>query len=356
MKIALLNLPVDNNYGGMLQRFALMAVLRNQGHDVIHLNMRFAYNNGSLFHRCVRDAKRLLLRVCRKYDGPIMPEYRAEKQYRNSCKATDSFYCKYLNHTRRIVAKSALWPICSKMDAIVVGSDQVWRKTIAATFGISTYFCDFVPVGQMKLFAYGVSLGVENSELNEKEIKDFSGLYKRFNAVSVREESGCKLLDSYGWNIPEHVQVLDPTLLLDKECYCKLIDCADTYDVSGSMLCYILDKSEEKTKLINKKAQELGLKPFYLSIDGTVSVEQWLRSFRDAEYVITDSYHGLVFSIIMEKSFYLFRNEFRGNARFDSLLNTCGITNTDDIDWYDVRARLDFNRDQSIFFLKQSLS
>ena len=75
------------------------------------------------------------------------------------------------------------------------------------------------------------------------------------------------------------------------------------------------------------------LKPFELGLtdDKPASIEQWLRSFADAEYVITDSYHGLVFSIIFNKPFHLIRNKFRGNARFESLLMMFSLSEKNNI-------------------------
>ena len=105
--------------------------------------------------------------------------------------------------------------------------------------------------------------------------------------------------------------------------------------------------------------QKLGLKSFYVSLQGetSVSVEQWLRSFDDAEYVITDSYHGLLFSIIFNKPFYLFMNQYRGNARFDSILEVFNITNNcPNIDWIKINQVLNNNKEIAYSYLCESIA
>lgn len=319
MKIALLNLPYDNNYGGNLQRYALMKVLQDMGHDVTHINLRFGYHL-PWYKKPFSYTKRVFLKYLFGKDIKINQECHLRQQYAERCAVTEPFYQRYIKHTDPITDLRKLKDLHG-FDAFVVGSDQVWRKKIAGKY-LCTMFLDFLPAdAAVKRIAYGVSLGVAENELNQEEISRLSELYKRFDAVSVREDSALDLLIDYGWTNPQAIQVLDPTLLLTKDDYMQLIDNASTVPSKGNMFCYILDKTEEKSHLIKQKATELQLKPFELGLsdDKPASIEQWLRSFADAEYVITDSYHGLVFSIIFRKSFYLIKNEFRGNARFDSL-------------------------------------
>ena len=215
---------------------------------------------------------------------------------------------------------------CRNADVLVVGSDQICRKEFVQHFGIGTYFGDFLPdKASLKLIVYGASFGIVEDSLTNRDKEYLAPLYRRFSSVSVREDSGLQLLNDYGWNCPKAEQVLDPTFLLSREEYSQLIDAVDTIPLDGNMACYILDRTDEKAKVISGLAESKGMRPYYLPPNGVVSVEQWLRSFRDAEYIVTDSYHGFVFSIIMKKPVYLFMNRWRGNARFDSLLRLCGI-------------------------------
>ena len=320
MKIALLNLPYDNNYGGNLQRYALMKVLQDMGHDVTHVNLRFDYHL-PWYKKLFSYTKRMILKYLLGRSIKINQERFARQQYKKRCAVTDPFYQRYIKHTEPITDLKKLKEL-DGFDAFVVGSDQVWRKKIAGKY-LGTMFLDFLPADTTaKRIAYGVSLGVSEKELSQKEIDRLLELYKRFDAVSVREDSALDLFKVYGWNNPQAIQVLDPTMLLTKDDYLKLIENGNTVPSKGNMFCYILDKTEEKSQLIVEKAEELQLKPFELGLkdDKPASIEQWLRSFADAEYVITDSYHGLVFSVIFNKPYYLIDNPFRGNARYKSLL------------------------------------
>ena len=118
------------------------------------------------------------------------------------------------------------------------------------------------------------------------------------------------------------VHVLDPTLLLYAEDYAAL--CKDIPQRKPFVFAYILDENEEKLNSIKRFAEQRGL-PYYIkSADSGVSMEDsielWLSYFRDAAFVITDSFHGTAFTINFNKDFYVFGNAQRGNSRFDSLL------------------------------------
>ncbi len=155
-------------------------------------------------------------------------------------------------------------------------------------------------------------------------------LLKKFDAVSVREASGINICRNY-FGV-EALQMLDPTLLLSADDYRGLICKAHTEPSNGNILVYILDKTPEKVALVEKIAKDKNLIPFWLDSPDEyqsnlplekqikMSVEQWLKSFGDAEFVFTDSFHGCIFSIIFRKQFLVFGNPKRGLSRFYSLL------------------------------------
>lgn len=355
MKIALINLPVDNNYGGNLQRFALMKVLQDMGHDVTHLNLRFYYYI-PWYKIPFSYAKNMILKYVLGRDIKIKRELYLQQEYENLCAITEPFYQKYVKHTEAITDIKQFKKYL-EFDAYFVGSDQVWRKKIANKY-LNCMFLDFLPNDtKAKRIAYGVSLGVAENELSNKEIKRLSKLYSQFDAVSVREDSALELFKQYRWNCPKAVHVLDPTMLLQKEDYINLIEDGTTQPSTGNMFCYILDKTDEKSRIIRDKANELHLTPFFLKEqDNASNIEQWLRSFVDAEYVITDSYHGLVFSIIFNKPFCLIRNRFRGNARFDNLLVKTGLVNdVPNYNWERINTLIEEERNKAFNFLYNAL-
>lgn len=354
MKIALLNLQYDTNYGGHLQRYALMTVLQRMGHDVTHLNLRFNFNPAPWYKKPFRTVKRSLRNLLKGGETDIFLERNAQKRYEKACAVTDPFYNRYIKHTGVIDDKEQL---CHELgyDAYLVGSDQVWRKSIADFYGIETYFFDFLPETiSSRRVAYGVSLGTDENELTEDDLKVLTPLYKLFSAVSVREDSGLSLLKNYAWDNPVPSLVLDPTLLLTSTDYQEIINDGTTHPSEGNMFCYILDPTDDKKIIITDYEQSKGLTPFYASDDLShkLPVQQWLRSFSDSEFVITDSFHGMVFSIIFNKPFKLIYNTFRGNARFDSLMRQLQIpANTEEINWEVVDNNLDKMRRVSVDFL-----
>ena len=190
-------------------------------------------------------------------------------------------------------------------------------------------------------------------------------LIKKFSAVSVREASSVQLVKE---NLGVDAQwVLDPTMLLKKEDY---IDVCKNEPESNEpfVFAYILDMTDEKRQMAEKTAKTLGCGVRYLSADKVKkedTIEKWLANFRDAKYVITDSYHGTVFSLIFQKQFYTFYNTYRGNARMDSLKEISGLVNRfitkpvevlgEKISYNDVEEKLERLGEESEIFLSTNL-
>lgn len=352
-KIGLLNLPVDNNFGGHLQRYALMDVLRSQGVDVVHLNCR-PINSFKSVYKVVRC---FIIEFARFFKGFITRKYdwhdlRYLKYLLRRDPKTERFYETYVKHTGRIYTKKELASYLD-FDSYLVGSDQVWRAKMANyQYGIDTYFFDYLPNTKSR-YAYGVSLGTQNGEYTDEEIMRLSSMYRAFKMVSVREEQSIDTFQQCGWNEPAAIPVLDPTMLLDKEHYSNLVTKVYTKKSSGNMFCYVLDENEDKQLKIEQIAKDKHLIPFYISLKTNCSVEQWLRSFMDAEFVVTDSYHGLVFSLIFNKPFYLLYNKQRGNARFESLLNRFCIKRDESVyNWNIINTLMQKERKKSLEYIK----
>lgn len=321
MKIAILTQPLNTNYGGILQCYALQTALQRMGHDVKVLTKR---QYGYLYYIIYPFAvcKRIFKRYVMGKDVPIL-----KAPHEVIRKKSDRFIKEYINQYK---CRTFTANIAKEFDVVVVGSDQVWRPAYSTS--IEEFFLSFLRNAKIKRIAYAASFGVDNcDEYSDKQINICSRLLKKFDAVSVREFSGIELCKK--WFGVNAVQMIDPTLLLSLEDYRTLIANSKTNPLQGNMLVYILDKTDEKISLVENFTSDLGLNPFWfacldesdenLPIEKRIknSVEQWLRAFDDAEYIITDSFHGCIFSIIFRKQFWVIRNEGRGNARFESLLN-----------------------------------
>ena len=268
----------------------------------------------------------------------------------------------------------------SHVPNFIVGSDQVWRAVYARVLTAPPFFfLSFASQEQRKRsFAYAASFGTDEWEGTPEETVECTRLLKDFKAVSVREHSGIRICrEVFG---VEAVQMPDPTLLLEPEDYSRLIRRWWTRRLPHpSMAVYLLDETDEKKKLTQDIAEQAGLYPQQLTAHGDapramdripLSIPQWLRCIREAECVLTDSFHGCVFAIIYNKPFVCLGNEGRGNARFDTLLGTFGledrlITNATTekvlqvlntpIDWKRVNAIHDSERERGINFLKENL-
>lgn len=361
MRIALLNLPVDNNYGGNLQRYALIKTLESLGHDVTFLLCMSSSKKVSPIIMGGRYVKRIIKKTFFDSSVELFIEKRRKLEKEKNEKSVLSFINENFKASQQIHNKEELKQFIFKntFDAFVVGSDQVWRKIITKEYDITSYFFDFLPYDSNSLrIAYAVSLGTDVNELTNLEIKILGDLYSKFSFVSVREKSGLEMIRRYGWTNPKASVLIDPTFLLTKQDYQNLIKRGHTKVSNGNMFCYILDKDENKKKIIGQESKRRNLFPFEASLNDTssFSIYQWLRSFDDSDFIVTDSFHGVVFSIIFNKPFRLINNAFRGNSRFESLFDILEIYGkTDNLNWNIINDRIDTQRHLSLSFLNKAL-
>lgn len=350
-KIALLNLAIDDNYGGNLQRYALVHVLEELGYDVTHLLIMRRWTLWQL-KTPLAIAKRLIERFLLGRKKPILIEKAFQKKYMSYYHRVSSFYERHIKHSAPIYNYKMLKKYNS-FDAYIVGSDQVWRECMIRPFPMRAFFFSFSP--QKKHIAYAVSLGTDVKELDEKSALCLKKYYEKFQAVSVREKSALEVFEQYGWNNPKADWLIDPTFLLPKEEYLRLTQFAETEPMRGNMFCYILDPTEEKQQFIKDISNQRGLTPFETGLH-EVSIEQWIRNIAEAEYVVTDSYHGFVFSMIFNKPVKLFFNEIRGNARFESLLSLLELTvDQKEFNWDRINEIIASERQKAVGWLNKAL-
>lgn len=366
MRIGILTLPLHTNYGGILQAYALQTVLERMGHEVHVIEkkrrplsipiqkMPFCYGK--------RIVKNIIGRKC-----PIFYEQKYNREQPIIRQNTDKFIKKYI-HIAEYDDFSDIKE--SEYDAIVVGSDQVWRPKYFGLNQIENAYLKFAEGWNIKRIAYAASFGTDEWEYTPKQTEECGRLLRMFDVVSVREDSAVNLCKKHFGVEAQHV--LDPTMLLNREDYIKLFEVADTLKSKGNLLYYILDETEEKKALIKRIADEKGLILFNVKsqsddINSPVSdriqppLEQWLRGFYDAEFVVTDSFHACVFSILFNKPFLAVGNTERGMSRFKSLLGSfklenCFVTShesfsfDENINWCEVNERLHTKVDVSTIF------
>lgn len=333
MKIGILTQPLQANYGGLLQNYALQQVLLRAGHEVETID--WTSSNKSLRNRLYRT-KWTILPFFFPKKFPKLRYQPTDDERKVIQQHTSNFISTYIHHTKTITFNGGFrrQAKVGKYDAYVVGSDQCWRPRYNSF--LSAMFLDFIQDKQVKRIAYAASFGTDQWEFTQEITSICAPLAQKFDLVSVREDSGVKLCKEHLG--VDAVHVLDPTMLLTKEDYISLIKAEKEPQSSGTLFNYILDPDAEKTAFINKVAKEEGLTTFQVlpkyqaetrtkddiknRIEDCVfpGVTSWLRAFMDAEMTIVDSFHGMVFSIIFNKPFWVIANVNRGMSRFTSLL------------------------------------
>lgn len=384
MEILILTQPLHTNYGGLLQAYALQQILKGMGHDVVTDRLGVV-RKLPLWNRALRflyhAVQFCILKNYRYYPYRyLFVSFDKESKAKRSIAINTERFVNTHIDTIDLLTRSneSVIDAVRQFDAIVVGSDQVWRATMS---DIPTYFLSFTKAINVKRIAYAASFGTDDlNEYSKMDMKIASESIKLFDAVSVREKSGVHLCRDYFKM--DAVHVLDPTMLLSKDDYLKLIEEEDKPCSENILLTYVLDRTQEKNDIIQRVGEALHLtscengavKYFSNVVESNVSeciypsVSRWVAGFRDAQFVVTDSFHGTVFSIIFNKPFVAILNSKRGSSRFISLLSVLGLENrlistTNDlleehlkpIDYTEVNKILNDWRYLSISFMERHL-
>lgn len=340
MKIGILTHPQSTNYGGILQCYALCTYLRKLNHEPIVIQ-RVADKSFFLW-----SIVRNILRVCH------FPRYYHPETVDRMVNIRP-FIQKHLVRTEPVNSQNKMKKVCKKygLDAVIVGSDQVWRHDYAMKYGFN-YFLDFVPNNVVKI-SYAASFGLSDWQYTQKQTEIIKQLLDRFKGISVREEDAVSLIkDNTGKNAQ---QLIDPTMLLKKEDYDKITSCRLVED--RYVFVYWLGDKELIVSDIEKcKAQGYTVVNINLrDICKQISVEDWLSYIKYADYVITDSFHGCVFSILFERQFKVFGNESGGNSRIKSLCDMFGLKSESCREYLKVNNKLEALRKKTFNYIKNAL-
>lgn len=297
MKISIFTFSKGDNYGAVLQSFALAQILREKGYQIEFIHLTW-------FNSWKQRLASLLL----------PQSYRFE-----------SFRKKYLRsfskpcHKREDLSKAV-----KQTDLCIVGSDQVWNPDITGKYALH-YFFDFLP-DNMPRIAYAASFG--NSKWMHPElVSSVNILLKKFSAISVREDSGIDICQKQ-FHV-KATEVLDPTLLItDYSSYIKIPQ------VTPQIVSFKFHPSKEYYKLLEHISQDLcnkvclmGILPkkdfkeaLQFKIDTFTPVERWIGNIASATLVVTDSFHCTVFSILHRRQFIVITGNKKRKGRLYSLL------------------------------------
>lgn len=368
MKIGVLTVPFNNNYGGLLQAFALKSVLGNLGNEVVFINRQRNPNRSFKF-----KLYRLLVKL------HIIEDYLKKRSAKLSVN-TDKFKHDYLEPiTKPYYSNRQILEINDMtFDFFIVGSDQVWRYKYALD-SIDEYFFSFITNNNIPRISYAASFGIDVMDYPDSKRLQIIKLLKLFKGISVREESGKRILKEFLEVEDNKIDVvLDPTFLLPCDEYLKLFS-KDFSDKHHYLFSYILDDNEKIESAINKHINENRLQRFDIKAQTASSekkvkviapVEKWLEGIYYSDIVFTDSFHGVVFSLIFNKPFVVFSNSQRGATRIEAILKKFGLEErlvdiqtvdlygilNKSINWEYVNNIINEERSRSLEFLKKNLS
>ena len=385
MKVAIFTLPLVNNYGGILQAYALQRALESYGFEAPAVNLKIRQRG--LFSR---DYLKFLLAKLIYFKKYKNAEFSTLRYYAD----TQRFIAQNIETTREIYSSAALKRLFEqeKFGACVLGSDQVFNPPYFDAFE-NDFSLGFAPQSCIKI-AYAASFGGESFK-GARDLELHKANLAKFKAISVRERNATALCESV-FGISGAAFVLDPTLLAGREVFEKFIspageassvklgaadlaqsdagraetggvqiaicaasqetkaaktrgaaqnlngtaaDIADTafsaQDACENAVCganaaqkgqifaYILDQNERKSEILKSVSEREGLGVREVNDKANrVSIEEWLSLIAGARLVITDSFHGCAFSILFNKPFFAFINENRGSSRFYSLFES----------------------------------
>lgn len=326
MRIGILTLPFDANYGGVLQAWALQIILKRMGHDVEVFNLRSKnYHSWYMmpFVWFYRTAKKMVGLL----NSSIFWEYKYAKEERHKYGLIYHFYNNMIN-SRAINSLDELANV--DYDTIMVGSDQVWREEYIRYLWHSAKaenaFLYQTLHSSVKKVAYAASLGIDYWSFDKATTMRIKRALESYSGISVREKSAVELLRNNTG--VECIHVCDPTMLLSAEEYRKLLGIKKR--INSGIVSYILDSSDMSEALLSKVADSSNRSICELNKSDDSgrfpSVEHWVETIANAEMVITDSFHGCIFSIIFRKPLIFMVNNRRGSARFSSLVETFGLS------------------------------
>lgn len=331
MNVAILTQPLGHNYGGLLQAFALQKHLRDQGHSVETLDRRAPEKPvQAATEYGINAAKFLLGKI-----GTIPTGRKHDLMFEQ----LSAFRDRHIRLSERITSEHALRDYYRRQpfDAYIVGSDQVWRPRYSPA--LTNFFLDFLDdIGSTaRRLSYAASFGVDDWEFSPQQTARCRDLLSRFDAVSVREQSGVALCERHLARTAACIP--DPTFLLDREDYETVMGATAGSANQGKVLTYVLDSQPAKQRIVHRVVHDLDTADFTIKPQKSLfqvgkdnfdecrypGVEAWLQGFRDAGFVVTDSFHGTVFSILFNKPFVAVGNRTRGLSRFHSLLSGFGL-------------------------------
>lgn len=354
MKIGIITFQRAANYGAVLQAYALQSYLKMLQNEVeiidyrcrsiecVHSPFYFLYVKG------IKNKIKQLLRF------PIKLKKRRIFNY---------FLNQKLELSNAVDKETIKVLFSEKYDVIIAGSDQIWNLDI--TGGDTTYLLDFVSPKTFKV-SYAASFGV--NKLKSEQVEQYKKYIYEFNKLSVREQQGATIIKKLYAADP--FVTVDPTLLLTHDEWENFMT-KPKYD--NYVLLYMIQYNENMINIARKLSAEKNIPLIFISDSilrkkrikyiKNATPEEWVGLFHNASYVVTNSFHGTVFSIIFNRKFIvgLSHSMTNGNARIIDLLDNLNIEYnivenvidlSKNIDWEKINIEMEKLRKDSCQFLE----
>lgn len=373
-KVGIITLSNSTNYGGVLQAVALSRTVRKLGMDPTNITFQKIPSPWNSVRMYVRRRIRLYgckglktkVRICGGMVKTLLSNvhYGAVKEKQKNFK---DFLDRYLTETPYYPTSELLKEHCSDYDAYITGSDQVWNSAFSYNQLIGAYFLDFAPEGA-PCYSYAASAGGKKSDEYVREIIQRT---EHFTGITVREKSLEEHMKKLGC---ERAQtVVDPTLLVSREEWEAMAQKPKQDVPKNYILVYYLEKDVKNDPVIKRISKEMNLPvvdimPNYCKteyphlVDDTAGPAQFLYYVKNADYVITNSFHMVVFSLIFGKKFVALRRKGQ-ESRIHDLLRLVKNEQRyieDEKEWHvintevpDLHSYIQGDREASLEYLRQ---
>lgn len=376
MKIGILTFHFSNNYGALFQAYGLRNYLKELGHDVEFINYQPEYlEEGGEIKLSNLFSKATLKIIYLKFVN-LKEKYFGNKQKE---KYFEEFKKDFLgiNNTKIYKSKDELEYANLYYDLLITGSDQVWNPS--EQYGIdNVYFLDFKTSNtNVKKISYAPSFGKDN--LDETYKDEISKLISKLDSISIREISGQNIIENLVSIKPTLVP--DPTVLVSD--YKKIMNNYHTEE-KDYIFCYYLRSRENIGEIAEYISQKENLQIYsphnphrrWKEIGSTVhpGPREWLYLLNNSKFVITNSFHGTMLSILLNKPFIVVGigsgEKSKYNERAMNILKQCGLENrfitkfdkikvvklkNEKIDWIEVNKKMNDLKNEGINFLISSI-
>ena len=364
-RVGIMTYHYAHNFGAMLQSYSLCKVINDLGFQCEIIDYRLPYIDQYVRKERITEVieqNGIVIGILKYVKRLLTGQFFRDKQW----KSFETFYDKYLHKSLpTIVEKNKL--VEMDYDIYVSGSDQIWNLDLNGYAW--EYFLDFVPDHKKKI-AYAASNGkAVFSKENSYRIKT---LLSKYNFIGIRESKLTSFITNQ-YNIAAQT-VLDPTLLIDKSEWKRIVN-RTLVKYNNYVFIYLVEENEKLLQNAIQYSKKQGKNVVVLAYNKINNKDiiqikscnpfEFVSLICNSEMVITNSYHGLCFSLIMEKSFYVFSHSSL-NERIHSLLSLLGLLerqineedeiNNNCINYEEVNELIKIYKKKSIDFLREALS